>query len=59
CLLYQILPLQVLKDAAKLRFLQRLLIPFDAFLSFLMLFYPFLSLSIPFDAFLFCIRFPK
>ena len=49
CLLYQILPLQVLKDAAKLQFLRRLLIPFDAFLSLLMLFYPFLSLLMLFS----------
>ena len=39
-------------DGAKLHIFSELLIPFDAFLSFLMLFYAFLSLSIPFDAFL-------
>ena len=62
CLLYQILPLQVLKDAAKLQFLWHSLIPFDAFLSlsipfdaflcFSILFDAFLCFSIPFDAFL-------
>ena len=39
-------------DGAKLHRFSELLIPFDAFLSLLMLFYAFLSLSIPFDAFL-------